>query len=203
MPRRGLEYLLTAWPSIRKCIPNATLEVYYGFTELDRTEAAQDPSVKRWMDIMLSALSTTEGVIYRGMVGHSELAKALSRSGFYLYPTAYPETSCISLMKAQACGAVPITSRLDTLPPPPYPHPHLIRAPTDVPHFPSMSTHPLPHNRTPQVCGFCDSRDSRQVRSWPSHASRAGRTDEGRAAAAFVCQGVGRTGMPCCRGSWR
>lgn len=152
MPRRGLENILTAWPSIRRCVPNATLEVYYGFTELDRSEAAGDPSFKRWMDFMLSALSNTEGVIYHGMVGHRELAVALSRSGFYLYPTAYPETSCISLMKAQACGAVPITSRQAIFPqplnpstPPPFPLSSvhsptcptspLIRALTHVPHL--------------------------------------------------------------------
>lgn len=58
-------------------------------------------------------LDTAEGVTYRGMVGHAALASALSSCGFYLYPTAYPETSCIALMQAQACGAVPITSRFE------------------------------------------------------------------------------------------
>eukprot|EP00960_Hanusia_phi_P050651 760341-Hanusia_phi.AAC.3 len=60
----------------------------------------------------------SEGVNYYGMVSHASLAHLLSQSGFCekllrclaavssplsqdLYPTAFPETSCIALMKAQ------------------------------------------------------------------------------------------------------
>ena len=32
-------------------------------------------------------------------------------AGFLLYPTNFPETGCITLLKAMACGAFPITSR--------------------------------------------------------------------------------------------
>merc|ERR1711920_626330 len=63
---------------------------------------------RREMDYMIQ---NYEGIIYHGMVNHTELAKAYSDAGFYLYPTTYPETSCVSLMKAQSMGAIPITSR--------------------------------------------------------------------------------------------
>lgn len=52
-----------------------------------------------------------EGIVYHGMVGHATLAKGLADAGFILYPTVYPETGCVTLMKAQAMGAIPITSR--------------------------------------------------------------------------------------------
>ena len=45
------------------------------------------------------------------MVGHDELARGYARAGFVLYPTTYPETGCVSVMKAMALGAIPITSR--------------------------------------------------------------------------------------------
>jgi hypothetical protein len=45
------------------------------------------------------------------MRGHAELAAAFALAGFYLYPSNFPETSCIALMQAQAAGAVPVTSR--------------------------------------------------------------------------------------------
>ena len=45
------------------------------------------------------------------MVNHTVLAGAYARAGFALYPTTYPETGCVSLMKAQAMGAIPVTSR--------------------------------------------------------------------------------------------
>merc|ERR1711968_139854 len=52
-----------------------------------------------------------DGVKYYGMVDHRTLATAYARAGFYLYPTSFPETGCVALMKAQALGAVPITSK--------------------------------------------------------------------------------------------
>ena len=48
------------------------------------------------------------------MANHTVLARAYARAGFTLYPTTYPETGCVSLMKAQAMGAIPITSRYAT-----------------------------------------------------------------------------------------
>ena len=47
-----------------------------------------------------------DGVKYFGMVDHHTLAVAYARAGFYLYPTSFPETGCVALMKAQALGAV-------------------------------------------------------------------------------------------------
>jgi len=46
-----------------------------------------------------------------GMVDHETLAEGFAAAGFILYPTTFPETGCITLMKAQAMGAIPITSR--------------------------------------------------------------------------------------------
>ncbi|CAN0122181.1 unnamed protein product [Laminaria digitata] len=52
------------------------------------------------------------------MVDHGTLHDAYARAGFVLYPTAFPETGCVSLTKAMAMGAIPITSRFpnSTLP---------------------------------------------------------------------------------------
>eukprot|EP00929_Paragymnodinium_shiwhaense_P014139 TRINITY_DN122017_c0_g1_i1.p1 TRINITY_DN122017_c0_g1~~TRINITY_DN122017_c0_g1_i1.p1 ORF type:complete len:481 (+),score=66.68 TRINITY_DN122017_c0_g1_i1:202-1443(+) len=52
-----------------------------------------------------------DGITYHGWVGHDRLLEATANAGLYLYPTSYPETSCISLMRAQALGAIPVTSR--------------------------------------------------------------------------------------------
>lgn len=52
------------------------------------------------------------------MVDHARLAEGYASAGFMLYPTIFPETGCVTLMKAMALGAIPITSRLrnSTLP---------------------------------------------------------------------------------------
>jgi glycosyltransferase involved in cell wall biosynthesis len=64
-----------------------------------------------WFERMQSLLLQS-GVEYYGQVNHVELAQQLSRAGFLLYPTTFPETGCITVMKAMAFGAIPITSRL-------------------------------------------------------------------------------------------
>jgi glycosyltransferase involved in cell wall biosynthesis len=43
-----------------------------------------------------------------GRIGHLEVARQFLSAGIWAYPTASTETSCITAMKAQAAGAVPV-----------------------------------------------------------------------------------------------
>ena len=92
--------VLRAWPRIRAGVgPGATLHVYYGFT----------PKFLKWgrqhmrnFDAWLAdtkALLDQPGVVYVGLVDQVTLARAYARAGYCLYPTSYPETGCVSLMK--------------------------------------------------------------------------------------------------------
>ncbi|OWZ14777.1 UDP-N-acetylglucosamine-peptide N-acetylglucosaminyltransferase [Phytophthora megakarya] len=111
-PNRGLYTLLKAWPRIRESIPTAELSVFYGFRPaFMRWGESQMANFTEWMTEMNRLLTETPGVRYMGLVNHAQLAKEYSYAGFYLYPTTFSETSCISLMKAMANGAIPITSR--------------------------------------------------------------------------------------------
>ncbi|EKX48108.1 hypothetical protein GUITHDRAFT_137051 [Guillardia theta CCMP2712] len=110
-PFYGLKTLLKAWPEIHARVPNSTLEVYYGWTpgmlrHIERV-GPEGHAFKKSIDEMLEY----PGVLSKGMVGQKELTKALSECGFYLYPCEIAEISSISLMRAQAMGAIPITSR--------------------------------------------------------------------------------------------
>jgi protein O-GlcNAc transferase len=111
-PTRGLLTLLQAWPRLRERLPTAELSVFYGFRpEFVKWGNAQMDNFTEWMAEMNRLLSETPGVRNVGLVGHAQLAKEYSYAGFYLYPTTFSETSCISLMKAMTNGAIPITSR--------------------------------------------------------------------------------------------
>ena len=90
------------------------LEVYYGFTKKFKEWAGQQMGAgfPGWMARMRSLLAA-DGVRYVGLVDHTVLARAYARAGFSLYPTSYPETGCVSMMKAMAMGCVPVTSRFD------------------------------------------------------------------------------------------
>ncbi|CAM9627826.1 unnamed protein product, partial [Choristocarpus tenellus] len=110
-PSRGLHTVLLTWPQIRAGVPTATLEVYYGFSDSFMVWGkANILHFDEWI-IEMNTLLGQEGVIYKGMVDHHTLAEAYARAGFILYPTTFPETGCVTLMKAQAMGAIPITSR--------------------------------------------------------------------------------------------
>ncbi|KAG6972079.1 hypothetical protein JG687_00001665 [Phytophthora cactorum] len=111
-PSRGLYPLLKAWPRIREKIPTAELSVFYGFTPaFMKWGNSEMTNFTEWMNEMNRLVTETPGVRYVGLANHAQLAKEYSYAGFYLYPTTFSETSCISLMKAMANGAIPITSR--------------------------------------------------------------------------------------------
>lgn len=111
-PNRGLQQLLQIWPIIFEGLGRrAELWVYYGFTDaFMRWGRINIPRFDEWM-LTMQRLLRQEGVNYVGLVDQAELARAYWRSGFALYPTSFPETGCVALMKAQALGSVPITSR--------------------------------------------------------------------------------------------
>jgi len=115
-PVRGLEQLLHVWPRIRAAVPDAELRVYYGFPQhvSEQLQKSMGEEQYRSWRAGMEGLLQQEGVTYIGAVGHAELARAYAAAGFLLYPTRYPETGCITVQKAMASGAIPITSRYTT-----------------------------------------------------------------------------------------
>ena len=112
-PVRGLEYVLKLWPLIKKTLPKAEFEIYYGFdgkVDVMLSEKMGSKEYLEWKEEMFN-LMQQEGIIYKGMVSQKEMAVAFKKAGFLLYPTTWPETGCITVMKAMASGAIPITSR--------------------------------------------------------------------------------------------
>ncbi|OQR91512.1 UDP-N-acetylglucosamine-peptide N-acetylglucosaminyltransferase [Achlya hypogyna] len=118
-PNRGLSTLLLNWPLLRARLPSATLHVarrqlccahdcvYYGFTPAVVKAGVLSAAWREHLETLLQQ----DGIVYHGLVDHATLAQGYANAGFYLYPTTYPETSCVSIMKAMAAGAIPITSR--------------------------------------------------------------------------------------------
>lgn len=116
---RGLEYLLEMWPDIKKEVPDATLDIAYGWNIID---AAVDPAQtaqveyhKKWKAKM-QALMRQEGVTDHGRVGTDEVAELYKKADVFAYPSDFPEIDMISLTKAMAAKCVPITTDLAVLP---------------------------------------------------------------------------------------
>jgi glycosyltransferase involved in cell wall biosynthesis len=132
-PFYGLDTLLRMWPSIAAALPNVTLHVcassppyphaaicivssktrcrYYGFTPGIDRYLSHVPEGAAFKKKIMDSLARGPRIVYHGMVGARELARAVAAAGFYVYPCTIAEISSISLMRAQAMGAIPITSR--------------------------------------------------------------------------------------------
>lgn len=112
-PNRGLEYVLRSWKRIKINIPSAILKIYYGFTDSvikSMKESMGETQFSVWYEDIQNLLQQ-DGVEYIGSVNHYDLTIAYRESGFLLYPTTYPETGCITVLRAMSCGCIPITSR--------------------------------------------------------------------------------------------
>ena len=105
---RGIEHLLAMWPSIREQVPKAELHLFYGW-ELFVKFHGNNPERMAWKTRM-EELIKQDGIVYRGRIGHKELAKEMMSSGVWLYPTHFEEIHCITALKAQAAGAMPVVT---------------------------------------------------------------------------------------------
>lgn len=105
---RGIEHLLMMWKDIRKEVPDAELHLFYGWKTYVEMEKAGLRPVK--FRQLLLPLMEQDGIFEHGRIGHRELIKEFYKSGVWVYPCHFEEISCISAMKAQACGCVPVTT---------------------------------------------------------------------------------------------
>lgn len=100
---RGLSVLLNIWPKIKMKFPKASLDIYYGWQHWGTMSDGQERNLRHQVEC-LQALDVKE----HGQVSHEKLSKAFSKASFWTYPCTYPETFCITAIKAQLAGAVPV-----------------------------------------------------------------------------------------------
>lgn len=112
-PDRGLHYLLKNWKTIKDAVPEAELDIYYGFDLYDVIHR-NNPAKMQWKQQILE-MTKQPGITWHGRIGHKELHEKYSESGIWAYPTDFTEISCISAMKAQALGAIPVVTNFAAL----------------------------------------------------------------------------------------
>ena len=126
-PDRGLERLLRAWRDIKARCPEATLDIYYDWAGASWVK----PDLVARLHEMIDNLNQNawpredgHGVVsgdvrLMGGVNHATLHAAMRRAGVWAYPhegggpeseAPSPETFCISVVKAEACGCYPVTT---------------------------------------------------------------------------------------------
>ena len=86
---RGLRNLLDMWPDIKKMKPNATLYV------------ATPPYGLEWYKQYIEDL---DGVYFLGSLSPTKLYETIKSSEYWVYPSQYDETYCITALEMMACG---------------------------------------------------------------------------------------------------
>lgn len=106
-PDRGLASLLVAFRLIRFLIPDATLHICYGFDNIDKLPRTGQILT---MQERLYRLADQPGVLFRGRLGQPALYREWLQTGLMVAPTNFQETGHITLMEAQALGAIPVVN---------------------------------------------------------------------------------------------
>ncbi|HEX2673309.1 MAG TPA: glycosyltransferase, partial [Polyangiaceae bacterium] len=115
-PSRGLRVALDAWPRIKAAVAGASLHVYYGFENWERSARRNaDGAALAAIAAMKQQIASTDGVVFHGRTPPAELAREFRISGLWAYPDWTHETSCITAMQAQAAGLGIVTSALAAL----------------------------------------------------------------------------------------
>ena len=113
-PDRGVIRLLDLWPKILRKLPEATLDIFYGFRGAARLSTG-DPNWTQKYEATrkdFEALRHQKGVKFHGMIPPARMAREFMRAGVWLYPTKFEETYGTVATEARAAGCVPVCPKL-------------------------------------------------------------------------------------------
>lgn len=108
-PDRGLLHVLRSVERAREYVPTLHVHAFYGYDNLDKLlerMAGTHQFARDKADVLRYA--DQPWVHLRGRVDQRTLYREWLSSGLWVYQTNFNETSCITCMEAQACGAVPV-----------------------------------------------------------------------------------------------
>lgn len=109
-PDRGLLELLKIFQRARFYQPDLKLDILYGYDNIDKYIAKSDnPFVKKEKAKIFKQIEKdSTNIRWLGRKPQMEVMRAYKGAGMWIYPSNFPETSCITSMEAQALGAIPI-----------------------------------------------------------------------------------------------
>ena len=110
---RGLDIVLWIWPKIKEKLPDATLDICYGW-DLFLKAYANNPERMMWKS-KLDELMKQPGITHHGKIGQEEMKKIRSKMDIWIYPTYFEEINCIGALECQRDGVVPCVINLAAL----------------------------------------------------------------------------------------
>lgn len=110
---RGVDVLLEMWADIKKEVPDATLDICYGWDLFDLATVGNKERVE-WKKKVVE-LMKQDGITEHGRIGKDKLEDIRSEAGIWAYPTYFTEINCITALESQNDGLVPVTMTLGAL----------------------------------------------------------------------------------------
>jgi len=112
-PDRCLGTLIKLFLEVKKRVPQAKLTWAYGWNLFDSLYEGNEKMMQWKKDIIESM--KVNGIENLDRINHKEIAKLYQKATIFVYPTHFPETFCVSVLKAQVAGAIPVTSDFGAL----------------------------------------------------------------------------------------
>lgn len=104
-PERGLDVLLSLWPELKARRPALTL----GIVHYENPPA--DAQMAEYVGTLRRIAGQLPEVEFLPPLNKRELYRELAGAGLVVYPSTFPEVSCISMIEAAACGTPVVASR--------------------------------------------------------------------------------------------
>jgi len=111
-PDRGLNAFLDIYEEVKKAIPDVKAIARYGWGVFD-VHYSNEPDKLEWKQKLVNRLNAL-GLDF-SRLSHDEIAEKYQEAGIWLYPSEFGEIHCITAIKAQAAGAIPITTNFAAL----------------------------------------------------------------------------------------
>ena len=107
VPWRGLELLEPIYKTLKTVQPSISLNIFSGMNIYQQDNDN--------FNIIYDKFKTLPDVKMNKGVSQTILAEELSKIEYLTYTNTFPETSCITVLQAMACGCVIVTSNLGAL----------------------------------------------------------------------------------------
>jgi glycosyltransferase involved in cell wall biosynthesis len=112
-PDRSLSAVIELFGRIKKEVPDAKMKWAYGWGVFDSAHSSNE-NIMNWKSEQIKKMQEY-GIENLGRLSHSEVAQLYMQANVFLYPTEFAEIHCISAAKAQAGGAIPVTTDFSAL----------------------------------------------------------------------------------------
>lgn len=113
-PERGLlPFLAHIWPRI---LSEISPDIELKLCSYSTPDNLVNDQAKAMHQQIGKLINSSQNIRVLGYLNKAELYKELSRSNALVYPTDFPEISCIAVAEAAACGVPVITSKMYALP---------------------------------------------------------------------------------------